>query len=364
MAVEQQSHWRPGKKRAPGYPEQCRQLTEARAEHAWLRHGSQMIQQQALRDFAHAMANFFAGTHGRPTWRKTRRNEGFRVVAVKPGHVRRLSRKIGAAWIPKVGWTRFRWSRAVPDGVRSYRITLDRVGRWYIAFAAIPEPIPPPGTGGVVGVDRGIAVSAALSTGAMLVVPRLSRGRQRRLSLLKRRLTRAKPRSNRRSRIRQSIARLSARETDARKDWAERISTDLARRYDVIKVENLRVRDMTRTARGSVAEPGRNVRQKAGLNQGILTSGWGLLVRRLEEKAPGRVEKVNPAFTSQRCSACGHIASSSRESQALFRCMACGYACNADVNAAKKIAAGHAVTARGGDGVTRPANREPQRLVS
>jgi transposase len=121
---------------------------------------------------------------------------------------------------------------------------------------------------------------------------------------------------------------------------------------------------MIRTARGSVAEPGRNVRQKAGLNQGILTSGWGLLVRRLEEKAPGRVEKVNPAFTSQRCSACGHIASSSRESQALFRCMACGYACNADVNAAKNIAAGHAVTARGGDGVTRPANREPQRLVS
>src|SRR5689334_2092871 len=81
-----------------------------------------------------------------------------------------------------------RYGKLFPDGVRSYRITLDRVGRWYIAFAAIPEPITPPGTGGVVGVDRGIAVSAALSTGAMLVVPRLSRGRQRRLSLLKRRL--------------------------------------------------------------------------------------------------------------------------------------------------------------------------------
>jgi len=119
---------------------------------------------------------------------------------------------------------------------------------------------------------------------------------------------------------------------------------------------------MTRSARGTVAEPGRNVRQKSGLNRGILTSAWGLLMRRLADKAPGRVEKVCPAFTSQRCSACGHIAAGSRESQALFRCMACGYACNADVNAARNIAAGHAVTARGGDGTTRPVNREPHLL--
>ena len=73
---------------------------------------------------------------------------------------------------------------------------------------------------------------------------------------------------------------------------------------------------MTRTARGTPEEPGRNVRAKAGLNRGILGSGWGLLVRRLEDKAPGRVEKVRPAYTSQRCSACGHIAAGSRESQA------------------------------------------------
>ena len=94
--------------------------------------------------------------------------------------------------------------------------------------------------------------------------------------------------------------------------------------------------------------------------RGILASGWGLLVRRLQDKAPGRVEKVRPAYTSQCCSACGHIAAGSRESQALFRCVACGYACNADVNAARNIAAGHAVTARGGSGLPGPVNREPQ----
>jgi putative transposase len=91
-----------------------------------------------------------------------------------------------------------------------------------------------------------------------------------------------------------------------------------------------------------------------------LASGWGLLVRRLQDKAPGRVEKISPAFTSQRCSACGHVAAESRKSQALF---ACGFAGNADVNAARNIAAGHAVTARGGDGAARPVNREPQLLL-
>ena len=93
---------------------------------------------------------------------------------------------------------------------------------------------------------------------------------------------------------------------------------------------------MTRSARGTQDNPGRNVRQKAGLNlsQGILASGWGLLVRRLEEKAPGRVEKIKPAFTSQRCPACGQVDRNSRESQAVFRCTACGYACHADVNEA------------------------------
>ena len=97
---------------------------------------------------------------------------------------------------------------------------------------------------------------------------------------------------------------------------------------------------------------------------GIGKAGWGLLVRRLEDKAPGRVEKVPPAYTSQRCSACGHTAKESRESQAAFRCVACSFACNADVNAARNIAAGHAVKARGGDGNTRPVNREPQPALS
>jgi putative transposase len=128
--------------------------------------------------------------------------------------------------------------------------------------------------------------------------------------------------------------------------------------------QDLKIGNMTRSAKGTAGDPGRNVRAKAGLNREILRSGWGLLVRRLEEKAPGRVQKIRPAFTSQRCSACGQVDANSRESQARFACTACGYACNADVNAAVNIAAGHALTARGGLRDAGPVNREPQLLAS
>jgi len=367
LAVEQHSHWRPGRKGAPGYREQCRQLTTARAGYPWLAAGSQTVQQQALRDFAQAMAAFFDPQNpvGRPTWRKADRDEGFRITGRRGRQwdVRRVSRKVGQVRVPKAGWVRFRWSRAVPAGVKSYRVTMDRAGRWHVAFAAVPDPVPAPGTGEAVGIDRGVAVSAALSTGDLLHIPGLTARERKRMVRLERKLARAKRGSNRRGRVRVAIARLRARETDRRKDWAEKASTRLARQFDVIRVEDLQITNMTRSAKGTLENPGRNVRQKAGLNRGILRSGWGLLVRRLEEKAPGRVEKIKPHYTSQRCSACGQVDRDSRESQAVFRCTACGFACHADVNAAKNIAAGHAVTARGGDGVARPVNREPHLLL-
>jgi putative transposase len=366
LAVEQHAHWHPGRQSAPSYLEQCRQLTAARAAHPWLAAGSQTVQQQALRDFTQAMAAFFdpANPAGRPTWRKAGRDEGFRIVAVKPGQVRQLSRNTGQVRIPKAGWVRFRWSRPVPPGAKSYRVTMDRAGRWHIAFAVIPEPISAPGNGQAVGIDRGVTVSAALSTGELLHAPGLTGPERRRVRRLQRKLARARRGSNRRSQVKHAIARLRARESDRRKDWAEKASTGIARRFDLIRVEDLKIGNMTRSAKGTAGDPGRNVRAKAGLNRGILRSGWGLLVRRLQEKAPGRVEKVKPQFTSQRCSACGQVDADSRESQARFACTACGYACNADVNAAQNIAAGHAVTARGGFRDAGPVNREPQLLTS
>jgi putative transposase len=307
------------------------------------------------------MRNFFNRTHRRPTWRKAGTHEGFRQVGLKPRHIKQLSRRYGQVWIPKVGWVRFRWTRTIPDTVKSYRITLDRAGRWHIAFAAIPEPMPGPNDGSVVGVDRGVAVSVALSCGELLSAPGLSVGEAKRLRRLQQRLSRARRGSNRRARTKLAIARLQAREIDRRRDWVEKTTTDLARRFHTIRLEDLKVRAMTRSARGTRERPGTNVAQKRGLNREISRQGWGLLVARLKHKAPGRVEFVPPAYTSQRCSHCGHVAPENRKSQAVFQCVACGAGpCNADVNAARNIAAGRAVIARGDLGASRSVNREPQ----
>jgi putative transposase len=117
-------------------------------------------------------------------------------------------------------------------------------------------------------------------------------------------LARAKRGSHRREHTKRAIAKLKARERDRRKDWVEKTSTDLARRFDVIRVEALDVRGMTRSARGTVEQPGAGVAQKRGLNRAISRSGWGQLVARLQHKALGRVEQIPAAYTSQRCSAC------------------------------------------------------------
>lgn len=368
LAVEQWLMWTRDRGLTPGYAEHARQLTEARAAFGWLRAGSQTVQQQALRDFDQACRNYFAGTHRRPTWRKAGRHEGFRIVGPQAGRVERVSRKWARVLVPKVGWMRFRVSRALPEA-KSYRITRDRAGRWHIAFAAIPDPIPGPGTGEVVGIDRGVTVSAALSTGDLLTCPGLSEAERERMVHLQRRLSRAQRGSNRRKRVKAAIAKVYARAADRRKDWVEKLSTDLARRFDVIRVEDLQIAQMVRRPRPKLDadRPGRFLRNrrraKAGLNRSILVAAWGLLVRRLEQKADGRVERISPAYTSQTCSRCTHCAPGNRKNQA-FRCQSCGYCDHADVNAAINIAAGRAVGARRDMPVRMSVKREPQLTTS
>jgi transposase len=369
LALEQRSMWTRDKGPTPRYVEQARQLTEARGAFDWLRAGSQTVQQQALRDFDQAVKNFHAGTHRQPTWRKAGLHDGFRIVGSQAARVVKLSRKWAKVNVPKVGWVRFKLSRAVPEA-KSYRVTRDRSGRWHIAFAVIPGPIPAPGSGGVVGVDRGVTVSAALSTGELLSCPDLSDRELTRLKNLQRRLARCRRGSNRRRRVRAAVAKLQARAGDRRKDWVEKTSTMLARRFDVIRVEDLRVTRMTKRPRpkpdperAGAYLPNRR-RAKAGLNRGILANGWGGLVQRLEHKAAGRLERVVPAYTSQTCSTCGHCAPGNRESQAVFRCAACGHQAHADVNAAVNIAAGRAVSARRETPVRVSPKREPQHATS
>ena len=126
-----------------------------------------------------------------------------------------------------------------PPRVKSYRVTHDRAGRWHLAFAAIPVAVEGPGAGEIVGVDRGVVVSAALSTGEMLQCPRLTSREARRLRGLERRLAKSKRGSGRRRKVKTDMAKLKDRETARRRDWCVRkpLRTLHARRFDVIRVE-------------------------------------------------------------------------------------------------------------------------------
>jgi putative transposase len=223
----------------------------------------------------------------------------------------------------------------------------------------LPDPIEAPGTGEVVGIDRGVAITAALSTGEALNCPQLSVKERAKVRKHQRRASRAPKGSPQRKAEYAKAARVKAREANRRKDWCEKTSTMLASSFDTIRFEDLCIKNMTRTAKGTVEEPGKRVRQKAGLNRAILAQGWGLLRTRTGHKAPGRVEDVPAAYTSLRCSHCQWIDKNSRQSQARFVCSWCGFTCNADTNAANNVAAGHT------GGTTphqRSSVREPRQL--
>ncbi|MFF8398185.1 RNA-guided endonuclease InsQ/TnpB family protein [Streptomyces sp. NPDC016172] len=396
LAVEQHAHWRRWRRSAPGFAEQCRQLTEARQANEWLGSGNADVQQQALKDFAKAKNARFTSGFGEPTWRRKYRHEGFRVIGAgrvpecnadgspklnaKTGKqvmgrsvvVHRLNRRWAQVKVPGCGWVRFRLSAKgkgakLPEA-KTFRVTF-RNGQWHIAFALVPESTPAPGTGEVIGIDRGVTITAALSDGRKLNCPQLTGRERAQVRKHERRAARARKDSPQKAAEYAKAARLKAREANRRRDWCEKTSTMLARSYGLVRFEKLNIQNMTRSARGTVEQPGTNMAQKSGLNRSILAQGWGLLRRRTEHKAPGRVEDVPAPYTSLRCSACGWIEKKSRKSQADFECVSCGFTCNADNNAATNVAAGQGGIPRprcsaGAGGATtatsRSSAREPQ----
>ena len=160
------------------------------------------------------------------------------------------------------------------------------------------------------------------------------------------------------------FSRLHSHIANIRRDYLHKVTTTISKYHAMIVIEDLKVSSMSRSAAGTVDEPGRNVAAKSGLNRSILDQGWYEMRRQLEYKQRwrgGEVLAVNPANTSQKCACCGHTAKENRQSQAVFVCVACGYEANADVNGACNIlAAGHAVLACGGTVQSvRPMKQEP-----
>lgn len=320
------------------YVAQARELTALRREFDWIAAVSQTCQQQALRDLDKAFANFFKGVARYPTPRRKNVNDSFRFQG-REVEMKRLSGKWSAVRLPKIGWVKFRDTRPMRGTLKNATLSLDALG-WHVSFAREIEHVAPANICPCVGIDRGVANTLSLSTGARVSIPCSLEAIERRQRAAQRVASRRKRGSARRAKALRRAAKLSARRARIRKDWAHKTALDLARRFGTVVLEDLRIKNMTASARGTVEDPGRMVRQKAGLNRSILNQGWfgfeTILAYKLEERG-GYLCKVDPAYTSQTCSECGSVDRESRENQASFVCRHCGFRAHADHNAAINI---------------------------
>lgn len=365
LGLEQRKMWTPAKRHHPeriNFATQSRQLTELRKDLDWLRDGSTVIQQGALRDLDRAFTNFFAGHARYPRFKSARDpKSGF---VIRDLALRRINRKWAEILIPKTGWVKFRLSYPYQDALKASSARANcHNGRWHVSLTTPPRPRVPAGTGAMVGIDVGVANSVATSDGAFHHAPSLSAGGQKRFLGLQRTLARQEKGSNRRALTLSRLAGLRRNLENRRTDWVEQLTTTFARAYDLAAVEDLKIANMTRrpAPRPDPETPGNflpnNARAKAGLNKAILASCWGQFTTRLGHKMD--VSRVNPYNTSRQCQSCKHIDAGNRESQAVFTCVECGYQAHADTNAAQNILDRALITNPGtpGDRTCKPRQR-------
>ncbi|MEV6521382.1 transposase [Longispora sp. NPDC051575] len=349
------------------YVEQARQMADAKTEFPWLTEPPADVLQQTLMDLDRACRD--RGTRA-ARWRgRSRWAPSMRMPQRGNSHlVERLGRKVGRVKLPKLGWVAFRWSRPPGGTVRSATVSYT-AGQWWVSLLVEDGQTTPgkhdrPDT--AVGVDRGVVVAVATSDGRLADRGFTTPGEQRRMLALQRRASRqerhrrahAAKTSQRAKNTRAQLGRMWARIRDRRADFCHQLAHDLCADNALVGIEALRITNMTASAAGTIERPGRNVAQKSGLNRAILTKGWGqfeLALRNQARRTGTTVLRVDPAYTSRTCNACGHNTPDNRESQAVFRCVACGLQAHADVNAACNILA-RALRATGRDGHSPPVN--------
>lgn len=332
-------------------------------ETQWLKDAQSQPLQQSLKDLERAYKNFFRKRAAFPRFKKRGQNDAFRY----PQGVK-LDQENSRIFLPKLGWMRYRNSRQVTGVVKNVTVS-QSCGKWYISIqteSEVSTPVHP--SASMVGLDAGVAKLATLSDGTVFEPVNSFQKNQKTLARLQRQLSRKVKFSNNWQKQKRKIQRLHSCIANIRRDYLHKVTTTVSKNHAMIVIEDLKVSNMSKSAAGTVSQPGRNVRAKSGLNRSILDQGWYEMRRQLEYKqlwSGGQVLAVPPAYTSQRCACCGHTAKENRLSQSKFRCQVCGYTANADVNGARNIlAAGHAVLACGEMVQSgRPLKQEPTEMI-
>jgi putative transposase len=326
-----------------GYADLCAVLTgwKQDLETAWLNAMPSQALQQSLKNLESGWQRYFDGQAEKPVFKKKSEHDSFRYPQgfnLDQGNHRIL--------LPKLGWVRYRSSRAVKGTVKNITVSLSG-GRWFVSIQTEREVERPahPSTSEI-GIDLGVVRFATLSDGEVIEPVSTYQAQKDNLRKAQQSLSRKTKFSSNWKKAKSRVQRIHTRIANTRRDFLHKTTTTISNNHAVVYVEDLRVKNMSRSAKGTLAEPGKNVPAKAGLNRAILDQGWAEFRRQLGYKLNwkgGELVLVPPHYTSQTCLICGSISSANRVTQAQFVCVECGYREHADlVGAINVLRAGHA----------------------
>ncbi len=342
LALQKENHAAGGK--FIGYVAMAKQLTTWRsnAETAWLQAAPVHPLQHALKDLEKAYKNFFLKRADFPRFKKKGQSDSFRYPDPKQIKLDQANSRI---FLPKLGWLRYRNSREAQGELRNVTVSLSG-GKWFVSIQTRRDVETPVPHGGAIGIDMGISRFATLSDGTFYAPLHSFKRHEAALRRVQRVMSRKTKFSNNWKKAKARVQKIHSRIGNARRDYLHKTTTTISQNHAMVCIEDLQVRNMSRSAAGSTEKPGKNVRAKSGLNKAILDQGWAEFRRQLDYKLAwngGHLVAVPPQNTSRTCPACGHVSAANRQTQARFECVECGFEDNADVvGAINVLRAGHA----------------------
>ena len=315
-----------------------KELPEIKKEFPWVKDVNSQSLQCVLKRLDEAYQSFFR-SGGFPQFAKKCKWKSIEFpqnVAVQDGKI----------WLPKLGLVNYHNSRELDGIIKTTKVTKEIDG-WYICLSCdrvhggcAPNLSVPASDNQVVGIDMGVAQFLTTSDGEMIDNPKWFQSYSSELRVLQRSVARKVKGSNNRRKAVGKLQKLHTKIKRKRSDHHHKLSTKLVKENQLIAVEDLKLRNMTRSAKGTIEVPGKNVAQKRGLNRSLVDLGAGSFFSMLEYKSKYYgidFVKVDPKYTSQTCNPCGHRSSENRKTQSQFACVKCGHIANADINAAQNI---------------------------
>ncbi len=318
--------------------------------------------QQSLKNLSQALSEAFDKTNPKqfPKFKKKGQRDSF----LYPQGFK-IDNNNGRVFLPKIGWVRYNKSQEVIGEAKN--VTVSKKGQhWFVSIQVeIEQKNPQHPSSSVVGGDLGIARFLTLSNQKYYEPISIFKKLKAKLAKLQKKLAKKEKFSNRWRRLKSKITKLHIRIANTRNDYLHKISSELSKNHAIVILEDLKIANMSSSAKGTSENPGKNVKQKSGLNRAILDQGWGEFIRQLEYKLTwngGELIQVNPRNTSRKCPKCNYISAKNRKTQALFCCQqnGCNYTANADyVGSLNVREAGLALIGLGGSSLEHLMKSQP-----